>query len=97
VERLDWLAGTMTIMDPKSGETERVPINSAVRSVLSARKEALGDPVPDDRVFPHDGSRLRRTFSTAVRKAGLAPFRFHDLRHTFASRLAMSGANDRCQ
>jgi integrase len=64
---IDWLAGTITIVDPKSRETERVPMNSAVRSVLSARKEAVGDPVPDDRVFPHDGSRLRRTFSAAVK------------------------------
>lgn len=31
----------------------------------------------------------------AVERAGLAPFRFHDLRHSFASRLAMQGANDR--
>ena len=34
-------------------------------------------------------------FAKAVMAAGLAPFRFHDLRHVFASRLAMNGANDR--
>ncbi|EQD38083.1 phage integrase, partial [mine drainage metagenome] len=42
-----------------------------------------------------DGGNLRREFMDAVKKAALAPFRFHDLRHTFASRLAMNGANDR--
>ena len=42
-----------------------------------------------------DGDNLRRDFDKAVKDAGLAPFRFHDLRHTFASRLAMQGANDR--
>ena len=31
----------------------------------------------------------------AVLRAKLSPFRFHDFRHTFASRLAMNGANDR--
>ena len=35
------------------------------------------------------------SFDKAVTVAGVAPFRFHDLRHTFASRLAMQGANDR--
>ena len=42
-----------------------------------------------------DARNLRRDFGIAVKKARLAPFRFHDLRHSFASRLAMQGANDR--
>ena len=42
-----------------------------------------------------DGRNLRRDFKQAIVKAGLTPFRFHDLRHSFASRLAMQGANDR--
>jgi integrase len=46
-------------------------------------------------VFPHDHRYLRRAFVKAVTEAQLTPFRFHDLRHTFASRLAMNGANDR--
>jgi integrase len=67
------------------------------------------NPLPDDvvlagalahpRLKPGRPSSLHshkeRSFAVAVRKAGLAPFRFHDLRHTFASRLAMNGANDR--
>ena len=42
-----------------------------------------------------DGRNLRRDFKQAIVKAGLTPFRFHDLRHSFASRLAMQGTNDR--
>lgn len=38
---------------------------------------------------------MRRAFDRAVKASGLAPFRFHDLRHTFALRLAERGANDR--
>jgi len=48
-----------------------------------------------NRVFPHDARYLRRAFKRAVNQAGLSPFRFHDLRHTFASRLAMLGCNER--
>ena len=52
-------------------------------------------PDTTERLFPFDARNMRRAFDVAVKKAGLAPFRFHDLRHTFASRLAMQGENDR--
>src|SRR5215510_11805715 len=36
---------------------------------------------------------FRSAFETAVQKAGVADFTFHDLRHTFASRLVMAGVD----
>ncbi len=92
---IDWVSRTLSIRDPKSGKDERIPLNSIAHSLLLTRKQAADQSAATARVFAHDGSRLRRTFAAAVTKAGLAPFRFHDLRHTFASRLAMSGFNDR--
>lgn len=48
-------------------------------------------------VFPRKdgegGRRITRAWYTARRRAGLHDFRFHDLRHTAASYLAMSGAS----
>ena len=69
-------------------------MNSTVQSLLTELKESR-EPFASDRVFPYDHRYLRRAFDKAVRQASLAPFRFHDLRHTFASRLAMHGVNDR--
>jgi integrase len=91
---IDWTVGVLTIHETKAGERRRVPMNSVMQTLLTGIRD-LQKPAPTDHVFPHDHRYLRRVFAKAVDRAGLAPFRFHDLRHTFASRLAMHGANDR--
>jgi integrase len=79
----------------KSHEGREVPINSQLRQVLE-QGQPLGH-TPETPVFT---SRYRRSwrdinwsFKDAVTKAGITDFRFHDLRHTFASRLVMAGVH----
>jgi integrase len=65
----------------------------------SRRTAYAGD---DDLVFAHpqtgrplDRSKVTRRFRAACRDAGVRPVRFHDLRHTFGTRLAASGESMR--
>ena len=91
---IDSTLGVLTVHETKAGEPRRVPMNSVVQTLLAQLKPVTHLSCTD-RVFAHDHRYLRRAFSKAVSAARRAPFRFHDLRHTFASRLAMQGANDR--
>lgn len=40
-----------------------------------------------------NNSNLIRTFKKAVNRAGIEDFKFHDLRHTFATRLSQRGVD----
>ena len=92
---VDFKAGVLTVPKSKNGETRHVPMTSTVRAILSRRPRPLDASAL---VFANsEGHRdLRwsaRTVPAALRAAKIAGFRFHDLRHTFASRLAMEGVD----
>jgi integrase len=47
-------------------------------------------------VFTYKGKRvknIKKAFQTALKNAGITDFRFHDLRHTFASQVIMRGGD----
>ena len=43
--------------------------------------------------MPEAITDIKNAFSAAVTRAGIRDFKFHDLRHTFASQLVMRGAS----
>ena len=46
-----------------------------------------------NKVFPHSIGAVRDGFQRARDKAGIKDFKFHDLRHTFATRLVQNGVD----
>ena len=89
--RASYSAGALTT--PKSGKVRAVPLAPDVASALAqlgARELLVAD---DDLVFLGasgsyvDGSALRRRYKEALGAAGLRPLRFHNLRHTFGTRM----------
>ena len=90
-DHVDLKLGLITIPRAKSGRRERVPINSEARRAL-ARLRAIAPK--SETVCPHTSSRTHRLWWYAARaEAKLVDFHWHDLRHTFASRLVMNGVD----
>lgn len=80
----------------KSAKTRRVPLNAEALSILKAwlwQKKESG--VQSLFVFSDvDGQPfrdMRTSWEGLVARAALSDFRWHDLRHTFASKLAIAG------
>jgi integrase len=78
---------------PKSGKVRSVPMAPDVATALASLADRPNWTADDDLVFAGetgaylDGSALRRRYATALSRAGLRPLRFHDLRHTFGTRM----------
>lgn len=74
----------------KAEKARHVPLNTEAFAVLTAWK-ACAPESDDDRVFPVDDPK--KAWYAVLGDAGISEFRFHDLRHTFASRLVMAGVS----
>jgi integrase len=90
--QVDLKRGRILLEDTKNGERRAVPLTGHALEVLRGMVRRIDSPY----VFPSEDGKspidLRTAWRNAFKKAELEDFKWHDLRHTFASELAMSGA-----
>jgi len=91
---LDMNMITINQTNTKSKKSRKVYINSVLKRLfLELRLKSAGN----EYVFLNDkGNRLKEIkngYNSACRRAGIDGLRFHDLRHTAATRMIESGAN----
>jgi len=84
--------GFINVRDSKNSESRDIPINDVLMETLESVKnttnaiyvlERNGDPIKS----------FKKGFYSALRRSGIKKCRFHDLRHTFATRLIMAGVD----
>ncbi|MDI1245919.1 MAG: site-specific integrase [Rhodoferax sp.] len=94
--------GLIMLETTKNGEPRGVPlVTQACVAIKTLHKEHAkkhrGHVKPDALLFPSEDDankpvEIRKAWETTLGRAGIENFRFHDLRHTAASFLAMDGA-----
>ena len=86
----------LTVVGPKakSGKTRHIPMNDEVINILKAWQKQTSET---GLVFPGKNGKpmdnVNRSWKGALDIARIEKFRFHDLRHTFASKLVMAGVD----
>ena len=96
-KQVDFGNGVIILDRTKNNEKLGLPMSETLKQVLKALNGVRHINSPY--VFTNeDGSRVKETrvqkhFKKACKDAGITDFRFHDLRHTFASWLVQSGVD----
>ena len=85
------------VMQSKNGTRRTIPLNATVYELLAA-KQATTSASKGPVFMTPLGNELQvrylaREFCEARDQAGIPDFRFHDMRHTFATRLVQRGVD----
>ncbi|MEA2205734.1 MAG: hypothetical protein QOE77_2510 [Blastocatellia bacterium] len=95
-EHVNFIARTIFIARSKTGKTRTIPMNDIVFAELKALKQDAGTR---DFVFSVSKTgvnidSIKTGWRNACAAAGLVDLRFHDTRHTFATRLRANGVHE---
>lgn len=93
--RFDLFRKTIIIQESKNGKPRTIPLNQIALDILMEKSKIRN--IKHDLVFASsvgtkiDSDNLGRAFESVLEKVDIQDFHFHDLRHTFATRLAQRG------
>lgn len=73
----------------KTSEKREIPISDTLFDTIRSLPRRLDS----DYIFNNISKDFRKRFASALKRAKISNFRFHDLRHTFASHLVMAGVD----
>lgn len=92
-QNIDFKNDVIYLLDTKNGERREVLFSETVKKALIAVPKHPESPY----VFCYKNGKpytsVKKSFHTALKKCGIISFRFHDLRHTYCSQLAMNGVD----
>ncbi|MGH9415602.1 MAG: tyrosine-type recombinase/integrase, partial [Terriglobales bacterium] len=95
---VDFERSLITIINAKNGRSRKVPMNAVVVETLKQRRPTQAKVATALFVFgdPRTGrpfGSVKTAFRATLRRAEIKSLRFHDLRHTFATRLVADGVD----
>lgn len=87
---IDFDYGFIDLLETKSGKSRKIPISEKLMNLLNSLDKV------SEYVFINPETKLpytdiKHSFSSVLKKAKINDFRFHDLRHTVATRLVEAG------
>jgi len=94
---IDLFRKTVTVVKSKNGEKRTIPLNQKAFELLKEKSKVRH--IRSSYVFTSEAGtkilrrNLLRAFYNVLDRAKIEDFRFHDLRHTFATRLAQAGVD----
>ena len=90
-DQVNFEQGIITILDTKNSERKDIPMDETVRTTLQGLGRRGEFVFPNSRGKPFNSMIIHYAFHGALDRSVIPDFRFHDLRHTFASNLVMAG------
>jgi integrase len=92
---IDFKRGRLIFRETKNGDIRSVPLTGHALDILKdhARIRRIGTSYVFPSMRGNQGMSIRDAWEYCLKRGDISNFHFHDLRHSYASYLAMNGAS----